>query len=302
MSFIKSVFNKVAFSKEKATKGSLSLNKVIKKLIYALVILIPLWFLPITVNAIEFNKQVLMILLIVVILILWLIKALNQGEIRWKKSILNIIIGVFLIVFILATIFSLRPYNSLVGWSTHLSGSLMNVLAFVALYFLIINTFKGLKEVFGLLFSFLISSAIVSIIGLLQLLGGYIFPWNFTKIVSFNMIGTVNSFGIFSAVILILVTALLFVIKKPSVKIFLLILGIVNFFILLLLNFWVLWVVLGVGMILILIFSLVRLISLEEKIGWIALPMTLLALSLMFFFFKPALPVNQFTSRSWFKL
>jgi len=292
MSFIKSIFNKVAFSKEEAAKNTLSLNKVIKKFIYVLVILIPLWFLPITVNAVEFNKQALMILLVVVILILWLIKALNQGRISWKRNILNIVIGVFLIVFTLATIFSLRPYNSLVGWSTHLSGSLMNVLAFVALYFLIINTFKGLKEVFGLLFSFLVSSAIVSIVGLLQLLGGYIFPWDFTKIVSFNMIGTVNSFGIFSAVILILVTALLFVIKRPSIKIFLLIFGIVNLFILLLLNFWILWVILGVGMILILIFSLVRLISLEEKISWIALPMTLLALSLMFFFFKPALPVT----------
>lgn len=288
--FLKSIFNKLAFAKTGDAKNVLALDKVIKKLIYVLVVLIPLWFLPITVNAAEFNKQTLMILLVVITLILWLIKILNQGELKWKSNILNIALGAFLIIFILATLFSLRSHSSLVGWPTHLSGSLINILIFLAFYILIVNNFKGLKQTFNLLFAFLISSAIVTVIGFLQLWGGFIFPWDFTKIISFNTIGTVNTLGIFSATVLTLISALLFVIKRSDIKVFLVILGALNLIILISLNFWVLWLVLAIGMAIILIFGLMRVVRLEESISWIALPMVFLAIALIFMFFRPAMP------------
>ena len=141
-SFLKSVFSRLAFRKTKEDKESMVLDRVIKKLIYLMVISIPLWFLPITVNAVDFNKQTLMVFLVVITLILWFVKILSQGEIKWKGNTLNIIIAVFLLIYILATVFSLRPYSSLIGWSTHLSGALINVLSFLALYLLVINNFK----------------------------------------------------------------------------------------------------------------------------------------------------------------
>lgn len=291
-SFLKSIFDKLAFSKADSVKNIFALDKAIKIVLYILVVLVPLWFLPITINALEFNKQALMIFLIVIALILWLIKILNQGEINWKANILNIFIGVFLVIYILSTIFSFRIYNSLVGWPGHLSGSLINILVFVALYFLVINNFKGLKETFGLLFAFLISSAVVTIIGLIQLWGGFIFPWDFTKAVSFNTIGTVNTLGIFSATVLTLITALLFVIKRSGLRVFLVLLGLLNLIILISLNFWVLWVVLIVGMATILVFGLMRLVKLEESISWVALPMAILAIALIFVFFRPIMPLR----------
>lgn len=285
MASLKTLFSRLAFA-----KGSITLEKTIQRLIYALVFLLPLWFLPLTINAIEINKQALLVLLVVVTFILWLIKILNQGEVQWKSNILNIFLGIFLVVYILATIFSLRTYGSLVGWPTHLSGALVNILCFLALYILIINNFKGLKDTFGLLFVFLISSAITSIIGLLQVWGGFIFPWSFTKAVSFNTVGTVNNFGIFSATILTLVTALLFVIKKANIKIFLVILGLINLVILISLNFWVLWLVLIVGLAIILVFGLMRIVKLEENVSWLAWPIAILAIALIFMFFRPILP------------
>ncbi len=231
-----------------------------------------------------------MVLLVVVTLILWLIKIFSQGEIRWKSNFLNVFLGVFLVVSVLATVFSLRTYGSLVGWPTHLSGSLINILSFLALYILIVNNFRGLKQTFSLLFAFLISSALVTIIGLLQIWSSFIFPWNFTKLVSFNTIGTTNTLGLFSAVILTLITALLFVIKRNEIKIFLMVLGLLNLIILISLNFWVLWLVLGIAMAIILIFGLMRMVALEENISWVALPMVFLAIALIFMFFRPALP------------
>jgi O-antigen ligase/TolA-binding protein len=285
MAGLKTLFSRLAFA-----KGSITLEKTIQRLIYALVFLLPLWFLPLTINAVEINKQALLIFLVVITFILWLIKILNQGEIQWKSNILNIFLGIFLVIYVLATIFSLRSYGSLMGWPTHLAGSLVNVLCFLALYILIINNFKGLKDTFGLLFVFLISAAIVEIIGLFQMWGGFIFPWNFTKAVSFNTVGTVNNFGIFSATILTLVTALLFVIKKANIKIFLVILGLINLVILISLNFWVLWLVLIAGLAIILIFGLMRIVKLEESISWLAWPIAILAIALIFMFFRPVLP------------
>jgi len=290
--FLKSILNKLAFVKTGDAKNILALDEIIKKLIYVLVILIPLWFLPITVNAVEFNKQALMVLLVVITLIFWLIKILSQGEIRWKSNILNVFLGIFLVICILATIFSLRGYGSLVGWPTHLSGSLINILTFLALYVLIVNNFKGLKETFGLLFAFLVSSALVTIIGLLQIWGGFIFPWDFTRVASFNTVGTANTLGIFSATVLTLIMALLFVIKRSEIKIFLVILGVLNLIILISLNFWVSWLVVGIGMAVILFFSLIRVVKLEENISWIALPMTFLTIALIFMIFRPGLPLR----------
>jgi len=285
MANLKTFFSSLAFS-----KGSVTLEKVIQKLVYILVFLLPIWFLPITINSVEFNKQVLLVFLVVITFILWLIKILNQGELNWKSNILNIFLGIFLVVYILATIFSLRSYGSLVGWSNHLSSALVNILCFIALYILIVNNFRGLKDTFGLLFVFLISSAVTTVFALIQLLGGFIFSWDFTKAVSFNSVGTVTALGIFSATILTLVTALLFVIKRANIKIFLVLLGLLNLVILIIVNFWVLWLVLMVGIAIILIFGLMRIVKLEESIGWLAWPISILAIALIFMFFRPVLP------------
>jgi len=285
-----SIFAK--FNIFKSMAGRDIIDEAIKKIIYALVILIPIWFLPITSNAVEFNKQVLMVLLIIVALILWFVKILNRGEIRWRSNILNIVLGAFALIFILSTVFSIRPYGSLVGWATHLKGSLINVLCFIALYFLIVNNFKGIKEAFGLLFSFLVSAAIVTVIGFLQIWSGFILPWGITKSVSFNTLGSVNSLGIFSAVVMTLITAILFVIKNKGIKLFLLLLGLLSLIIIININFWVVWVVLAIGMAIILMLGLMQMVQLGEKISWIALPIALLAISLIFLFFKPVLPLK----------
>jgi len=47
-----------------------------------------------------------------------------------------------------------------------------------------------------------------------------------------------------------------------------------------------------VGIAVILIFGLMRIVKLEESIGWLAWPITILAIALIFIFFKPALPFS----------
>jgi len=269
------------------------IDNVIKKIIYILVVLIPLWFLPITINVVDFNKQALMVLLTFVAVMLWSVKTLNKGEIRLRSNFLNIVLAIFVVVYILSTVFSIRPYGSLIGWTDHLSGSLINVLCFVALVFLIVNSFKGLKETFGLFVSFMVSSTLVTVFGLLQIFGRFIFPWDFAKVISFNTVGSINMLGIFSATVLILTTAILFVVKRMDIKLFFVFLGLLNLLILIIINFWVLWIVLAVGMIIILLFGLMQIVQLGKGISWVALPIALLAVALIFMFFKIDVPFKS---------
>lgn len=282
-----SFFAKINIFRSMAGKDIL--GEAIKKIIYVLVVLVPIWFLPITINVLELNKQALIVLLSVIALILWFVKMLNTGELKVKKNIIGLALGAFLLIAILSTIFSIRPYGSLVGSVNNLSLSLINIICFVTLIFLIVNNFKGAKETFGLLFAFLFSAAIACVYGFIQMWGGFIFSWDFAKTAAFNTIGSINTFGIFSAVILTMLSALLFVVKRPAIKVFFGLFAILNLITLISINFWTLWIVLAAGMFVVLLFSLMYIAKLGKGVNWIALPMVLLGISLIFIFFRPSL-------------
>ncbi len=276
----------------KSMTGKNVLDEAIKKIVYILVVLIPIWFLPTTINVLELNKQFLIVVLSIIALILWLVKILNTGELRIKNNIINFTLAAFLLVAILSTIFSVQAYGSLIGSENNLNFSLISIFSFIALAFLIVNNFKDIKEKFGLLFAFLISAAIACVYGFLQLWGGFIFSWEFAKNAAFNTVGSVNSFGIFSVITLIIVSALLFVVKNKGIKIFFSLLALLNLITIISINFLTLWIILAAGIFVLLLLALGHIIYLGRSVSWIALPMILLGLSLIFIFFRPNLSLG----------
>ncbi len=258
------------------------LNKIIKWCIYIFVGLLPLWFLPITSNALDFNKQFLMIGLLTIALVAWLVKLLTQEKIRWHKGLVVVLFLAFVIVYGLATIFSLRPYDSLMGLDNNLSRSLINLIYFFIFFLLLVNS-----KISKLLTIFLASSAIVGIIGLFQILDIFIFPWNFTKAASFNTVGTITSLGIFLAILLPLVFGLLPRAKKWF-KGFLIALFILSLVVILLLNLRTLWIITAIAMAIIIGFWLTKKEVLSGKnLGWLTIPVIILAFCLIFLIFKP---------------
>ncbi len=294
-------------------KNVIILDKIIKWCIYVFIALLPLWFLPLTRNVLELNKQVLMIALLTIALIAWLGKLLTQEKIEWHKGLIVLVFLAFVVVYGLATFFSLRPYDSLVGFDTHLSRAFINVIYFFVFFLILINHRKenrpqGEKniKVFKLLFIFLVSSGIVGIVGLLQILGKFILPWDFTKTSSFNTIGTLSSLGIFLAALLPLVLSLLlggFLTRGLSAgkggrsvliwKVFLVLLALLSLTTIFLLNFRILWIVVAIGMVMILGFWLNKRHTLPAHASsWLAVPVLILAFCLIFLFFKPGLNFN----------
>jgi len=304
-----------------------SLNKIIKWCLYVFIFLLPLWFLPFTGNVLNFNKQILMIVVLTIALIAWLGKLLTQEKVKWYKGSIVLLFLAFVVVYGLATIFSTQPYSSLMGFDAHLTRALVNIVYFFVFFLLMLNCLVdpshlakggGVKdrvmknvEILKFLTIFLISSVIVGIIGLLQILGKFIFPWDFAEANAFNTIGTVTSLGIFLAVVLPLALSLLFSVKLHSssaaedkedkqrkkekvttvgFRIFLIAFVCIALVTILLLNLRTVWIVTAVGMIMVAGFWLAKRHSLQaQNLAWLAIPVAILALCLIFLFFGPGL-------------
>ena len=115
-------------------------NKIIKWSIYLLVFLLPLFFLPFTFEAFEFNKQYLLFFLVSLAFFSWLAKmVLVDKEIRFKRSPLDIFVLAFLFIAILSAVFSVDKSSSLFGFYGRFSDGLIGLLSLGLLYFLITN-------------------------------------------------------------------------------------------------------------------------------------------------------------------
>lgn len=261
-------------------------EKIARLSLYLLVFLLPLWFLPWTVNVLDFNKQTLLIILVFLSLFSWLLKSLIEGKISLNLNIFNLALLVFLLMLGLSTLFSDWPYGSFWGWPLPVAPSFLTIFGFLLFYFLIVNIFEK-KEISGLLLIFVSSSFLVAALGIFQIFGKFILPFDFSKISSFNTIGTVNSLGIFLAALLPLVVSLI-LISRGLMRFWFVLVGLVSLFLLFLVNFWSAWLVLLAGSALILVFGIARREIFQAN--WLVLPMALLVLSLFFGVMKTAIP------------
>ena len=107
------------------------LSWFIKYPVYLLVFLLPLFFLPFTFEALEFNKQYLLFFLVSLAFLAWLIKmVVKEKEIRVRRTFLDIPVLLFMLVAILATVFSVDKWASLMGFYGRFHPSLIGTLSF----------------------------------------------------------------------------------------------------------------------------------------------------------------------------
>lgn len=276
-------------------------EKVSKVSIYLLAFLLPILFLPWTANVLDFNKQALLIVLVFASLFAWMLKVLILGKANFNLSSVHIPLAVLFLVYTVSTTFSLWRYGSFWGWPQVNSESLLSLLGLTLLYFLVINIFEK-KEIFYLMVSLIVSGSLAMLYGLLQLFGKFSIPIGFTKAVSFNTIGGVNSLAVFAAVLLPLIIILLVISKEKYLRVFFIAAIILLAFLLLLINFQVAWWLVIAGTALVIAFGTQKRNIFDNR--WLALPMFFLALALLFSFFRfeipgtPDRPVEVFLTHS----
>lgn len=115
------------------------LPQISKASIYLLVFLLPLFWLPFSFEAFEFNKQYLLFFLSAIGLIAWLGKMVMAGEIKFRKTPLDIFVVSFLGIGILSAVFSADRSSSLFGFYGRFADGLIGLLSLGIFYFLVTN-------------------------------------------------------------------------------------------------------------------------------------------------------------------
>lgn len=271
--------------------------RISKTAVYFLVFLLPLFFLPVTLDALEFQKQTLLIGLALISLVSFLGYVLVTYKLELNKSIINIGVGALLLASLLSTIFSTFRYGSFWGQPLPPAQSFVTLLALATLYFVIANIFSE-KEIPFIFLTLFIAGFLVSLIFIFHLYGRFIIPFDFAKVSSFNTVGTVNDLGIYLSLLLILLIPLFFFVRG-FFKFILGIFGLTFLLSLLLINFKNAWIVFLSGIAVLFTLGTVGLKKSRHS-GFITFLMAFLIIGLIFTFSRFSLPgVPQIPSTVW---
>jgi tetratricopeptide (TPR) repeat protein len=229
-------------------------NKLNKISLYCLVFLFPIFFLPFTQNYLDQSKHLLLVFLVSLSLIGYLGKSLANGFLEFKlgKPIF-ITLAILLLFYLISSVFSSWFQLSFLGLGYDFYDNFVSFVFFVLFFVLLVNSFDR-KEVFILIFCFLLSVFIVSILNILQVSNLLNLPFNFTKNGFFNPIGSLNDFVLFLSLTLPLFI-LLFFRSTGFLKVFFGVSIFTIFLNLLLINFRTAWISLIVSSIFLFIFG-----------------------------------------------
>ena len=253
---------------------------ITKYSIYALIFLVPVFFLPWTTDVLNFNKQALLLLLVFISFFALMLKTLISGKFELNISKTHIVVGVLFVVYLFATLFSVDKYGSFWGQSQIGSESLLFLIGLVVFYFLVSNIFSK-KDIFRAAIVLSFSAVVAELIGIFQLFGLFILPFGFTKSVAFNTVGSTGSLALFAVILLPLAMVLLITAKKWWKVLFILEI-IFSALILFLVNYPIIWWIVLASSAIFLIMGIMRRDIFDGR--WMALPMFFLAISLFFVF------------------
>jgi tetratricopeptide (TPR) repeat protein len=262
-------------------------NTVITYCLFALVFLVPLFFLPLTSEIREFNKQNLLIFGVLVMLGAWVIKILSTRHISWVKTSLDYVVIGYGLIYILSSYLSLDKASSFLGYYGRFTGSTLSVLALVLMYFVIVNNIRTAKVTQRIVNALMLSTGLVTIYSLLQLFGWYVLP-RVASGRSFNPVGSMVALSIFGAISVLLYQWQLLaethqsIVKKATVWVFML-LSLVMMFIV---NAFIGWLVLAVGMIVFMALGMIATGADTPNQTWFWRPMIVLVIAILFVAFQ----------------
>jgi len=262
------------------------LNKVT---LYLLLFLIPIFFLPLTQNFLDFPKQILAQILISLSLIGWIGKSILRGELNLKgNKIFYFLLSFLLISLLISSVLSLSFQHSFLGLSLDYVDSFLNYFLLIIFALLLLNSFTEKSEILFLISLLLFSGLIAGIFNLLQIYKIFIFPFDFSKSISFNTIGTPNAFSIFS--LLLLPISIIFALRgKGNLKIFFILISLILFLNILFVNFKTAWSGLIVSILVLFIFGFG-----EKKLNSSLTPILMIGLIVSLFFYFFPLPLKGF--------
>lgn len=182
----------------------------------AVIFLIPLFFNPTSHQAFYFNKALLLQFLVMVMLASfvadWIYSSTDRHRLKWRdilNSPLHLSILVFGLLAIMSTVASITPAISFWGSWARKSG-LLTLICWILFFLIVAQQLRHKAQLLRALYALLLSSAIVSILGILE---------HFFPAISYNLFhcayasrvssttGNANSLSVFLAMVMPLTMA-----------------------------------------------------------------------------------------------
>ncbi|MEI7741804.1 MAG: tetratricopeptide repeat protein [bacterium] len=267
--------------------------------LYLLVFLLPIFYFPWTSNLLEVNKNLVLVVLSVIGGLSWLGSMMAEKELAIRRSPLNVVVLCFVAVTALSTWFSKNTTLSFFGYEGNQYTSMIGLLAFVVMYFLVANSARTIKSARLLFGSFLVSGFFAMLVGLLNMYGVSM-PGTSGN---FNTIGSAFSLGIYSAALLLLASGFILIESREhaglmpqgkagtATRVILWLIAITALIVTVSLDYWVVWTMLIVGELVLLVFALVYPKDFPDMSKFV-LPLSSLVIALLFIWAPSPLAVN----------
>ncbi len=249
------------------------LDFVIFSIIALIFFICPLFFTGLVVQGLGFEKMILFYFLTLLGIVVWVTKGVILGELTLKRTPLDFPIMGLLAIFIVSTILSVNQTDSLIGSYGVSAKNLAALVIFILFYYLVVNNIN-IKKIKILFWSFIFSATLIIVYSFLQLISIFVIPFSFTKIVSFNPIGSLSSLTMFLVVALPLLVVAMTQIKNihsrinivPAiiVKFILGVIILVSLTVMSLLNGFIFWPAAIVSLVIILMFFLAKIIPVSS--------------------------------------
>lgn len=258
--------------------------------------LFPLFFLPFTLDPLEINKQSLLLIAVCVAFVLLIGSMLLKKEVRLRLGWSQCLPIVICVAFAASAWFSFAPYVSWIGTSGAEYTSVLTWVGLTLLYYLctLFQTELQMRHTPRVLL--IVSATLVGLLGILPIFGISMIPF-FPSLAaaSFNTVGTINSLAVF-LIVMCLFACAQFVThtvrikpdwKQYAVLAMFALLFLETLFLLLVIDYALLWALLLFGCLIIFVFAIFRPHSFPS-LKTLFVPVLLAVISLLFWFFFPS--------------
>lgn len=232
------------------------LDRSIFFILLALAFLVPIFFIPQTL--VEVSKSVLLSTLVTIMFFLWLVGRMKDGRFVFPKSLILLSAATLPVVFLVSGIFSQVPQVSLFGLGYE-TGTFATILILFLLMFLSSIFFQQQTRIFYLYSAFLVSFLLTFLYQMVVIIG---VSFNFisSNILSYipgNLIGKWTDLGTFFGFVLILsLVAVELITLRKALKVFLFVILTLSLVGLALINFYLLWIIVGLLSLVVLVYAL----------------------------------------------
>lgn len=271
------------------------LDKVIAVCVFMLFFGLPLFFLNITYQGVAFEKQYYFYFWTFLGIVSMIAQGMLGGKIEIRRTTLDIPLGIFWIVCVLASVFSVDKHHSVFGFFGNPVSGLVSITALILAYFLIVS-YVNRKRSLLMWWAVVFSGSIVVLWSFLVTMR--LVPVVLLKYITPSLMGSFTGLAIFLGMMLpIFIISFTLLeqsernLRKRLLTAFLFVITLLTTFTMSVLFDYVQWLFVLAAIGLLLVFTMSRLVKVSQK----TTAMTIVVFLIMFFFWMWGQPIAKRT-------